>query len=130
MAREFRSRCPISSTLDLVGDKWTLLVIRDLLLMDKHRFADFLASGEGVSTNILTERLERLTCAGLIERRRYQDRPPRDEYHLTGMGRGLYPVLLEMVRWANRHLPDTYKAPPGMLDAKTLPPARRPKRRR
>jgi DNA-binding HxlR family transcriptional regulator len=118
-----RSRCPIASALDLLGDKWTLVVVRDLLLLDKHRFGELLGSGEGISTNILSDRLERLEAAGLVERRRYQEHPPRDEYHLTASGRDLFPVLRELIRWGSRHIPGTYQPPPGALDE---PPARKP----
>jgi DNA-binding HxlR family transcriptional regulator len=111
-----RSRCPIACALDLLGDRWTLVVVRDLLLFGKRRFTELLASGEGISTNILSERLERLEAAGLVERRPYQRHPPRDEYHLTLKGRDLFPVLRELVRWGNRHLPGTYRPPPGALD--------------
>ena len=115
-----RSRCPIACALDLLGDRWTLVVVRDLLLFGKRRFTELLASGEGISTNILSERLERLEAAGLVERRPYQRHPPRDEYHLTAKGRDLFPVLRELVQWGNRHLPGTYRPPPGALDR---PPA-------
>src|SRR5262245_45846013 len=100
-----RSPCPIAGALDLLGDRWTLLVVRDLLLYDKRRFADFLASKEGISTNILAERLERLERRGIVERRRYSERPPRDEYWPTARGLELIPVLRELVRWARRHVP-------------------------
>jgi DNA-binding HxlR family transcriptional regulator len=112
-----RSRCPIASALDLLGDKWTLVVVRDLLLLGKHRFADLLASGEGISTNVLAERLERLEWAGLVERRRYQEHPPRDEYHLTESGRELFPVLRELIQWAGRHIPGTFRPPAGWLES-------------
>ena len=82
MALPLRSRCPIAGALDILGDAWTLLVLRDLLFYDRHRFADFLASGEGISTNVLAARLKRLETCGLVERRRYQERPDRYEYHL------------------------------------------------
>lgn len=108
-----RSRCPIASALDLLGDRWTLVVVRDLLLLGKHRFSELLRSGEAISTNILSDRLERLEAAGLVERRRYQERPPRDEYHLTPSGRDLLPVLRELIRWGNRHIPGTYQPPDG-----------------
>lgn len=111
-----RSRCPISSTLDLVGDKWTLLVMRDLLFFGKRRFAELLASGEGISTNILAERLARLERAGLVERRLYRERPPRDEYHPTATGRALRPLLVEMIRFGSEQIPGTYQPPPGFFD--------------
>src|ERR1700758_4602801 len=81
-----RSRCPISGALDLLGDRWTLLVMRDVLFYEKKRFADFLASPEGIASNILADRLKRLEQCGLIERRRYLERPQREEYHATAHG--------------------------------------------
>ncbi|MEZ5317418.1 MAG: helix-turn-helix domain-containing protein, partial [Vicinamibacterales bacterium] len=102
-----RSPCPITSALDLLGDKWTLVVIRDLLFLEKRRFADLLSSPEGISTNILAERLDRLEAGGIVERRQYQDHPPRDEYLLTEKGRELRPVLAELVRWGLRHIRGT-----------------------
>jgi DNA-binding HxlR family transcriptional regulator len=108
----FRSRCPVASVLDLVGDRWTLLVVRDLLLVGKHRFGEFLESPEGISTNILADRLARLERIGLVARRRYRERPPRDEYHPTAPALDLRPLLMEMIRWGNEHLPDTFRVPP------------------
>src|SRR5262245_7744727 len=108
-----RSKCPIAGALDLVGDRWTLLVMRDALLYDKRRFVDFLASPERIATNILAERLARLERCGLIERRRYQDRPVREEYYPTARGRDLGPVLRELIRWGQRHVPGTAKRPPA-----------------
>ena len=110
-----RSRCPIAGALDILGDAWTLLVLRDLLFYDKHRFADFLASPEGISTNILAERLKRLERCGLVERRRYQERPPRDEYVLTQRGHDLLPVLRELIAWAQRHVPGVALKPPATV---------------
>ncbi len=108
-----RSPCPIAGALDLLGDRWTLLVVRDLLFYGKTRFADFLASSEGISTNILAERLERLEERGLVERRRYLERPARDEYHPTTRCRDLVPVLRELIRWGQRHVPGTARRPPA-----------------
>src|SRR5262245_45382493 len=99
-----RSPCPIAGALDLLGDAWTLLVLRDLLFYDKHRCADFLASPEHISTNILAERLKRLERRGLIERRRYQARPLRHEYFLTAAGHDLLPVLRELIAWGKAHV--------------------------
>ena len=82
-----RSSCPITNVLDLLGDKWTLLVIRDLVL-GKRRYQEFLASPELIASNILTERLNRLLDAGLISRQTYQQNPLRYQYLLTKKGRG------------------------------------------
>ena len=108
-----RSLCPIAGALDVLGDAWTLLVMRDLLFYDKHRFAEFLDSPEGISTNILAERLKRLEQRGLVERRRYQQRPPRDEYYLTARGHDLLPVLRELIRWGKQHVPGVAQQPPA-----------------
>ena len=99
-----RSTCPIATTLDLVGDKWSLLLIRDIGMFGKHRNKDFHEAAEGIPTNILASRLRRLTEAGLLEKRLYQDRPPRYEYHLTEAGRGLVPVVQAMALWADEHV--------------------------
>jgi DNA-binding HxlR family transcriptional regulator len=115
MAPPLRSRCPIAGALDVLGDTWTLLVLRDLLFYDKHRFADFLNSPEGISTNILAERLKRLETCGLVERRRYQDRPPRDEYYVTQRGHDLIPVLRELIAWGQRHIPGVAQKPPAKV---------------
>jgi len=99
-ASPLRSPCPIAGALDLIGDRWTLLVVRDLMFYGKRRFAEFLTSPEGIATNILADRLERLERSGLIKRRRYQDRPPREEYRLTARGRALDPVVSAVDDWA------------------------------
>ena len=111
-----RTSCPIASSLDLLGDRWTLVVVRDALLFGKTKFAEFLTSDEGISTNLLADRLQRLEAAGILERRQYQQRPPRDEYLVTGKGRELLPVLIELVKWANRHIPGTRKPPQWMIE--------------
>jgi DNA-binding HxlR family transcriptional regulator len=98
-----RSDCPVACTLDLIGDRWTLLIVRDLL-KGKHRFSEFLGSGEGIKTNILAERLKRLERAGLVKRTRYQEHPPRYEYHLTESGRSLGPVIKAMYAWGSAQL--------------------------
>jgi DNA-binding HxlR family transcriptional regulator len=112
VTRRLRSPCPIAGALDLVGDRWTLLVIRDLLLYDKRRFADFLESPEGIASNILSERLARLERCGLIVRQRYADHPPREEYVPTARGWDLAPVLRELIRWGQHHVPGTATQPP------------------
>jgi DNA-binding HxlR family transcriptional regulator len=111
-----RSICPVANTLDLLGDKWTLLVVRDLLFFGKHRFGDFASSLEGIPTNILTDRLRRLEENGIIVKVPYSSRPQRYEYHLTAKGADLLPILLAMAEWAGRHVPGVGKATPEMLE--------------
>ena len=111
-----RSRCPIANTLDVVGDKWTLLVVRDLVMFGKHRFSEFAGSAEEIPTNILADRLRRLEREGIVTRRPYRTRPVRYEYRLTPKGRDLFPVLREIAAWAGAHLPGVGKPPPGWLE--------------
>ena len=99
-----RSHCPIATTLDVVGDKWTLLVVRDIGLFNKHRNKDFQEAGEGIPTNILANRLKSLVKYGLVEKRIYQNNPPRYEYHLTDSGKGLLPVIRAMAVWAEEYI--------------------------
>ena len=101
-----RSRCPVSCVLDLLGDKWTLLLVRDLLL-GKGTYTEFQQSPEGIPTNILAERLKRLQTAEIIEKLPYQERPLRYRYQLTEKGRDLYPVLSAMIDWGNRYVEGT-----------------------
>jgi DNA-binding HxlR family transcriptional regulator len=101
-----RSPCPIACTLDWIGDKWTLLVIRDLLL-GKSKFQQFLEADEGVTTNVLSDRLKKLEEIGLIRRHLYQDHPPRAEYLLTPKGRTLGPVIKALYAWGMNNIPGT-----------------------
>ena len=110
-----RSGCPIASTLDLVGDKWSLVIVRDML-NGKARFRDFIDSPEGIPTNILASRLRRMVDAGLVAKRPYQDRPVRHEYALTARGEALLPVLQEMCRWANKFVADTWIPPKSFME--------------
>jgi DNA-binding HxlR family transcriptional regulator len=98
--------CSVARSLELVGDRWTLLIVRDALL-GVHRFDDFRAR-LAVAHNVLSDRLSRLTEAGLLERRRYQERPDRYDYHLTQQGRDLWPVVMSLLLWG-----DKYFAPDG-----------------
>lgn len=100
-----RSACPIANVLDIVGDKWTLLVVRDLF-MGKHRYGEFQASPEAIPTNILADRLKRLEAAGLVKKDFYQDNPPRAEYFLTSKGADLGPILRAMGQWGVQYLPE------------------------
>ena len=101
---QFRSTCSIARTLELVGDKWTLLVVRDLMWHGKHTFQALQDSAEHVPTNILSERLKRLAEWGLVRRDAYQQRPVRYAYHLTDKGRSLEPVLQQIMDWGHARL--------------------------
>lgn len=101
-SRGRRSLCPVSCTLDVLGDKWSLLVVRDLM-RGKRRYAEFLESKEGIPTNILAERLKRLSARGIIKSHRYSQHPPRVEYELTPKGEDLRPIMRAMVDWGVRH---------------------------
>ena len=101
-----RSNCAVASTLDLIGDKWSLLVIRDLFA-GKSTYGELLAVDERPPTNILADRLRRLEEAGLIEKKAYQERPVRFAYSLTAKGRDMGDILVALVRWGTKHLPGT-----------------------
>jgi DNA-binding HxlR family transcriptional regulator len=113
-----RSRCPVSCTLDVLGDRWSLLVVRDLM-RGKRRFAEFAASPEGIPTNILAERLKRLRAKGIVRTERYSDRPPRVEYLLTDKGEDLRPMMRAMVEWGVRHAGG--RMPPPVTPPPTAP---------
>ena len=102
-----RSDCPISFALDVFGDRWTLLVIRDLAFKGKDSFTDFLASDERIARNVLADRLARLEAQGFIDKRPHPDDMRRSIYTLTERGLGLIPVLVEMILWSAREDPDT-----------------------
>lgn len=101
-----RSPCPVAAALDLVGDRWTLLILRDLLA-GKSRYGHFLASPEGISTNLLADRLQRLEHAGLITAVPYSQHPVRMDYRLTPAGQALRPVVEALAAWGVAHLPGT-----------------------
>jgi DNA-binding HxlR family transcriptional regulator len=101
-----RSNCAVACSLDLLGDRWTLLVVRDLFL-GKTRFHQFLGSPEGITTNVLSDRLKCLEATGLILRAFYQDHPPRAEYYLTDKGRTLERILEAFSEWGHEHIPGT-----------------------
>lgn len=112
-----RSACPLSCSLELIGDRWTMLVLRDLFI-GKKRFSEFLASPEKISTNVLSDRLARMEESGLIRSERYSNRPPRYEFELTARGEGLLPVLQALCRWGNQFLPDTFVPPDSFMKRK------------
>lgn len=104
---EKRSDCPISYSLDILGDKWTMLVLRDIALADKHFFKDFLDAGEGMATNVLSDRLKMLDEYGIIKSEQYHQNKTMKYYSLTEKGAELIPILVELWVWGARHDPET-----------------------
>ncbi|HET7738133.1 MAG TPA: helix-turn-helix domain-containing protein [Tepidiformaceae bacterium] len=92
---ESQTFCPVARTLDVVGDRWTILILRDLSF-GRRRYSTLQASLNGISTNLLSERLKKLEVHGMIERVFYTDHPPRAEYKLSAKGRAFVPVLIAM----------------------------------
>jgi DNA-binding HxlR family transcriptional regulator len=105
---DWRSDCPISSALDVLGDKWSLLIIRDLIIHGPRTYSDFLLSPEHISTNILASRLNLLTHLKLIERTAPQV-TRNNAYRVTKSGAALRPILQALGKWAGKHLSDFHK---------------------
>lgn len=95
-------RCPVATTLDLVGDRWTLLVVRDLL-RGHTRFSDLRNTVEGIPGSVLSDRLRMLEAAGVVAKRNYSDHPPRADYVLTPKGHGLGVVVGALASWGEQH---------------------------
>lgn len=98
-----RSACPVSLSLEQFGDRWSLLLIRDLMVRGYRTFKEFKESGEGIASNILTERLQRLQSVGIIEAETVEIDTRRIHYRLTKKGIDLAPVLLELLIWGAKH---------------------------
>jgi DNA-binding HxlR family transcriptional regulator len=105
--------CSVARSLEIVGEKWALLVIREVFL-GVRRF-DEMVQNIGAPRDTLAARLRTLVDGGILERRQYSERPPRDEYVLTPAGRDLYPVILSLMQWGDRHRP-LPSGPPLLLD--------------
>ena len=116
------NKCPIAFALDIFGDRWSLIILRDLVFKKKRYYSEFLASPEKIATNILANRLEKMTAAGLIAKQRDPENGTKFIYALTTKGKDLIPLLLEMVVWSSKYdpqpdAPDSiiYGAPPHLL---------------
>lgn len=106
----YRSSCPITMGLDVFGDKWTLIILRDLC-MGKCRYKQFQDSPEKIPTNILASRLKKLVDQGCVVKKAYQERPVRYEYILTPKGRDVIPILQDIARWTGKHEPSCWQPP-------------------
>ena len=97
--KQRRSGCPVSCSLDLLGDRWSLLIVRDMVFVGKRYFKEFLVSDEGIASNILADRLQRLEATGIITKRSDPDSGRQVLYSLTEKGIALIPILVELVCW-------------------------------
>jgi DNA-binding HxlR family transcriptional regulator len=111
-----RSVCPVSSVLDIIGDKWTLLVIRDMLFLEKSTYSELADSMEKIPTNMLADRLKKLEAAEIVEKKPYQDKPVRYVYSLTKRGKALKPVMQEMASWGNDFIAGTATPPKEFME--------------
>ncbi len=102
-----RSNCPIANVLDIVGDKWSLLILRDLLFFKKHSYSELQNSDEAMATNILSNRLEQLEQNGLISKQTDANDKRKKVYALTLAGKDMLPIMLEMMIWSDKYAPDT-----------------------
>lgn len=110
-----RSDCPISKVLDLVGDKWSLLILRDMLFFGKETYSDLQNSDEKMATNILSTRLEKLEQEGLISKRASEQDKRKKLYKLTEKGTDMLPILLDMIVWSAKYASDT-EIPVGLVE--------------
>lgn len=100
---ELRSDCPINYALEFLGDKWSLLIIRDFVFEGKRFYKDLLRSKEGIATNVLSDRLKRLEKLGILHSEVYEKQKTQKIYTLTDKGKDLIPVLVEIIRWSSKH---------------------------
>jgi DNA-binding HxlR family transcriptional regulator len=110
-----RSACPVACFLDILGDRWTMLIVRDLLLGAK-KYNEFLTSPEKITTNILADRLKRLEAEGLVKKTAYQNNPVRYSYGLTQKGKDLQPLMKSMINWVKKYKDEVIRFAPGKTD--------------
>jgi DNA-binding HxlR family transcriptional regulator len=103
MARKYDLKCPIAGTLDIIGDRWAILILRDLFLHGARRFQDFEATLPGLTPSVLSARLKSLEADEVVATRSYEVHPPRLEYYLTPKGRELGPILRAIRSWGEKH---------------------------
>jgi len=110
-----KSDCPVAHATDIVGDPWSLLIIRDMLILGKHEYKEFMQSPEGISTNVLANRLKKLVCADLIEWINHPEYKTRKLYYLTPAGKDFIHVIVALASWADRNM-DSVSLPPEMAE--------------
>jgi DNA-binding HxlR family transcriptional regulator len=108
MLKDFRCNCPFTSALDVLGDKWMLVIVKQMLIEDKETFKDFIESDEAIATNILSAKLKLLEEAGIIIKTKRPDNKKTNLYLLTEKGLALTPLLVELATWSDSHLRDLH----------------------
>ena len=121
-SNEKRSDCPVSSSLDIFGDRWSLLIVRDLMLYKTRTYGDFTKSAEKIATNILANRLQILEENGIIVKLPYPDNKVKVLYKLSPKGIDLIPALIEIALWGGKHLSDSDGCTPFLEEAKKNKP--------
>ena len=115
-SRNHRSTCPLAGMLELLGDKWSLVILRDIIA-GKHKYGEFQTSPEGIPTNILASRLNMLVEEGFITKQAYQERPVRYAYHLTQKGADLLPIIQQAAHWGLKYIPGCESPPAWFFHA-------------
>ena len=108
MPKDFRCNCPFTSALDVLGDKWMLVIVKQMLIEGKETFKDFTESDEAIATNILSAKLKLLEEAGIIIKTQRPENKKTNHYLLTDKGLALTPVLVELATWSDKHLRDIH----------------------
>ncbi len=106
-----KTGCPVAFSLDVLGDRWSLLIVRDMLVNDASTYGDFMCGGEGIATNILASRLKGLVDAGIVEKHRDENNRRKYRYTVTARGRELVPIVLSLMNWGAKHDPQTRATP-------------------
>lgn len=114
-----RSNCPVTYTLDIIGDRWAVLIIRDIIFFGKSSFGDFAKSSEGIATNILTDRLKRLEEQNILTKTTNQANQKKFVYSLTEKGLDLLPIIVEMILYSEKHDPETVVTKSQLKEIKT-----------
>lgn len=117
MKQNFRCDCPFTSALDILGDRWMLVIVKQMLLEGKETFKDFTESDESIATNILSTKLKVLEEAGIVLKTKRPNNKKTNLYLLTEKGLALTPLLLELALWSDSHLRDVH---PGITDGETM----------
>ncbi len=117
MRQNFRCDCPFTSALDVLGDKWILVIVKQMLVEGKETFKDFIESDEAIATNILSTKLKLLEEAGIVRKTKRPNNKKINRYILTEKGLALVPVLVELALWSDQHLRDLH---PSIVDTEKM----------